>query len=101
MKRTNNFLGLITLLLLINGLSVSAFAKNEAKQLICEYKTNPLGIDIANPRLSWQLSASENNVMQSAYEIRVASSPEKLNFKPATVNCEPETSILSLLSSIK
>ena len=81
MKRTNNFLGLITLLLLINGLSVSAFAKNEAKQLICEYKTNPLGIDIANPRLSWQLSASENNVMQSAYEIRVASSPEKLNSK--------------------
>jgi len=81
MKRTNNFLGLITLLLLINGLSVSAFAKNEAKQLICEYKINPLGIDIANPRLSWQLSASENNVMQSAYEIRVASSPEKLNSK--------------------
>ena len=81
MKRTNNFLGLITLLLLINGLSVSAFAKNEAKQLICEYKTNPLGIDIANPRLSWQLSASEDNVMQSAYEIRVASSPEKLNSK--------------------
>ena len=82
MKRTNNFLGLITLLLLINGLSVSAFAKNEAKQLICEYKTNPLGIDIANPRLSWQLSASEDNVMQSAYEIRVASSPDKLNSKP-------------------
>ena len=81
MKRTNNFLGLITLLLLINGLSVSAFAKNEAKQLICEYKINPLGIDIANPRLSWQLSASDNNVMQSAYEIRVASSPEKLNSK--------------------
>lgn len=79
MKRTNIFMGLITLVLLIIGSANSAFAKSEVKALICEYKTNPMGIDIAKPRLSWQLSATENNVMQSAYEIRVASSPSQLN----------------------
>ena len=78
MKKTNFNLRMITLLFLFNGLAFATIAKNEVKQLICEYKTNPLGIDIQNPRLSWQLVTSENNVMQTAYELKVAESPEKL-----------------------
>jgi alpha-L-rhamnosidase len=79
MKKTKIYLGLITFLLFINGLPVYTFAKNEVKQLICEYKTNPLGIDVLNPRLSWQLTSSEKEVLQNAYEIRVAETPAKLN----------------------
>jgi len=78
MKRTNSLLRILTLLLFVNGLAISAFAKNEVKQLICEYKTNPLGMDVLKPRLSWQLSSSEKDVMQTAYEIRVAETPAKL-----------------------
>jgi alpha-L-rhamnosidase len=37
-----------------------------------ESKDNPLGIDAAAPRLNWQLQSSAQNVMQSAYQIRVA-----------------------------
>ncbi|MEN8254409.1 MAG: glycoside hydrolase family 78 protein [Verrucomicrobiota bacterium] len=46
--------------------------------LVAEYKTNPLGIDVRRPRLSWKMVASENNVLQDAYRIQVAASAEEL-----------------------
>jgi len=79
MKRTNNYLRIVTLFVLFSGFAFSAIAKNEVKQLICEYKTNPLGIDVLKPRLSWQLVSGDKDVMQTAYEVRVADSPSKLN----------------------
>jgi alpha-L-rhamnosidase len=79
MKRTKTVLRILTFLLLFNGLGFAVIAKNEVKQLICEYKINPLGIDVVKPRLSWQLVSSENDVMQTAYEVRVAESSAKLN----------------------
>ena len=79
MKKFKFFLGMITLLLLINGIPAHALAKTGVTQLICEYQTNPLGIDVVKPRLSWQLATSENDVMQTAYEIKVSESPAKMN----------------------
>lgn len=46
-------------------------ARTEIKDLVCEYQPNPIGIDVAHPRLSWKLISSDNNVMQTAYEIKV------------------------------
>ncbi len=46
--------------------------------LLCEYATNPIGIDIARPRLSWQMSAKRRNASQTAYRILVADSLERL-----------------------
>jgi alpha-L-rhamnosidase len=46
--------------------------------LRCEYKNNPVGIDILRPRLSWELVSSERGTMQTAYQIRVAVSAAKL-----------------------
>lgn len=37
----------------------------------------------ANPRLGWQLMSKENNTSQNAYQILVASTPEKLNTEDA------------------
>jgi alpha-L-rhamnosidase len=42
--------------------------------LRCEYKVDPLGIDVKKPRLSWELESAEKGVMQTSYEIRVADS---------------------------
>jgi len=42
--------------------------------LRCEYKVDPLGIDVKKPRLSWELESAEKGVMQTSYEIRVAES---------------------------
>jgi hypothetical protein len=50
--------------------------------LRCEYLTDPLGIDVAQPRLSWELETGAKNpergVRQSAYRILAASSEEML-----------------------
>jgi len=46
--------------------------------LKCEYKTNPLGIDVVKPRLGWKLGASQRGTVQIAYRIRAAERVEDL-----------------------
>ena len=41
--------------------------------LRCEYLSNPLGIDIARPRLSWELRDTRRGARQTAYQVQVAS----------------------------
>ncbi len=55
-------------------LSVSVFSQVKVQHLLAENKTNPLSVENANPRLSWQLISDKRNVMQTAYEIKVSSS---------------------------
>lgn len=43
-----------------------------------EYASNPIGLDIAQPRLSWILGSDERNQVQTAYEIKVASTTAAL-----------------------
>ncbi|MDP4292536.1 MAG: family 78 glycoside hydrolase catalytic domain, partial [Bacteroidota bacterium] len=50
----------------------------EVYNLRCEYLVNPLGVDVANPRLSWMISSQKRGEVQTAYEILVASSSELL-----------------------
>jgi len=47
--------------------------------LQCEAMQEPLGIDITQPQLSWWLQDDRRGAKQTAYEIRVASSQEKLS----------------------
>ncbi len=47
--------------------------------LRCEYKQNPIGIDVKNPRLFWELRSDRRDVKQSSYQILVASSLQRLN----------------------
>jgi len=48
------------------------------KDLRCEYRVNPLGIDIVKPRLSWIMESGQRGQMQSAYQILASDSEEKL-----------------------
>src|SRR5258708_36206511 len=41
--------------------------------LTCEYRTNPLGIDVIAPRLSWQLQTDRDGARQTAYRVFAAS----------------------------
>ena len=45
-------------------------------ELRCEYKRNPLGLDVRRPRISWKLISEARAVAQGAYEIEVAASPD-------------------------
>ena len=47
--------------------------------LTCEYRTNPLGIDVLRPRLSWQLESNQRGTRQTAYRIRTAGSMSTLS----------------------
>lgn len=40
--------------------------------LTTEYKNNPLGIDVLQPRFAWKISGTGTDIMQTAYSIRVA-----------------------------
>ncbi len=47
-------------------------------RLRCEYLVDPLGIDVARPRLSWILHSDQRAQRQSAYQILVATDEERL-----------------------
>ncbi|TDD97796.1 alpha-L-rhamnosidase [Flavobacterium cellulosilyticum] len=57
--------------------------KISVTHLQCEMLNNPEGIDVLQPRLSWQIQSDVNDVQQTAYQILVASSLEKLNTNTA------------------
>lgn len=48
------------------------------ENLRCEYRIDPLGIDVQNPRLSWILNSDQRGQKQTAYHIMVAGSKENL-----------------------
>ncbi len=53
--------------------------------LVCEYKTNPVGIDVAKPRLSWKILSEERGWLQGAYQIQVAQSVDDLHSETGLV----------------
>jgi len=57
------------------------FGQAQPGNLRCEYRVNPVGIDVAQPRLSWKITAAQpldRGVRQTAYQVLVASQPEIL-----------------------
>lgn len=46
--------------------------------LRCEYVSNPLGVDVPAPRLSWKLQSAQRGQRQTAYQVLVASSDRML-----------------------
>lgn len=60
------------------GGGAAARAPAKAVRLRCEYMRDPLGIDAARPRLSWELSDARPGARQHAYRVSVASSVELL-----------------------
>ncbi|WP_399894608.1 alpha-L-rhamnosidase [Streptomyces sp. BBFR51] len=44
-----------------------------------EYVRRPLGLDVPRPRLSWPLASGKPDMRQSAYQVRVATTPDGLS----------------------
>jgi hypothetical protein len=68
---------------LILGLACSCFGQNQgvfaASDLRCEYRTDPVGIDVAEPLLFWRLESETPGQRQTAYLVLVASSHKQLD----------------------
>jgi alpha-L-rhamnosidase len=71
----------------IIGLCLLTLQKVEAQVSLqnatCEMLLNPIGIDVQQPRLSWEIISKARNVQQKSYQLLVASSLEKLNEEEA------------------
>jgi len=65
--------------LLLLGLlqTATASAKISVTQLRTERLVNPMSLNTATPRFGWQITSDRRDVLQTAYHIIVASTPEK------------------------
>jgi alpha-L-rhamnosidase len=63
---------------IVAAMTASAAGKLAPVRLRCEYAANPLGIDVAHPRLAWGLDADRRDEKQTAYQILVSSSSQRL-----------------------
>ncbi len=77
MKQNRIWVKIFTIALLFSSFAVSGAKTTTVSGLVCEYHTNPIGIDVQKPRLSWKMVTTETNVLQSAYEIKVTDQPGK------------------------
>jgi len=66
---------LVALAMLSGHTAVSAATLTNVR---CEYLADPLGIDVAKPRLSWVIESAQRGERQTAYQVMVASTPEFL-----------------------
>ncbi|HUW19267.1 MAG TPA: glycoside hydrolase family 78 protein [Sedimentisphaerales bacterium] len=65
-------------LLFFGGCGTSGNSDVNVKELRCEYRVNPPGIDVVKPRLSWVLESSQRGQKQTAYRLLVAGSEKNL-----------------------
>lgn len=61
------------------GAVLESSLKETLENLRCEMLKSPQGIDVVKPRLSWEIKSDRRNIVQTAYQVLVASSPAKLN----------------------
>ena len=71
----NIFYLLVTLLV---SVACSEKSSTSVTGLKCEYKVNPLGIDVQNPRFNWILESDQRGVSQLARQLLVSSSLKNL-----------------------
>ncbi len=72
---------MLPLCVVLSCLSISSPAAEDAVQvdrLRCEYLASPVGIDVLEPRLSWQIVDRRRGARQTAYQVLVASSETNL-----------------------
>ncbi len=79
----------VFVVLFVNGLARADLRHAQEKvgkaahpfALRCNYRVNPMGIETLTPNFSWQIATHEQNWLQSAYQIVVATTPEALTEK--------------------
>ncbi len=65
MKKSFAFIFLFSLIF------TTVFAQSKPVNLLVEHLENPVGLDVLQPRFSWQLLNGKRNVQQTAFELKV------------------------------
>ena len=95
MKNTSYILIIFYLLI-----QTSAFSQksHSVYNLSCEQETSPLNIEKSIPKFSWQTNSTQRNYIQSAWQIIVTDTPEKLDSQKGNIwdsgNVRSDKSIL-------
>jgi alpha-L-rhamnosidase len=61
-----------TLILLFTSLVFITSNAQSIEKIRCEYEEKPFGLEVTNPRLSWQIKSTTRGTKQTAYQILVA-----------------------------
>lgn len=78
-------------------LLTDAFPQTTVSQVGIETRKNPVGLEQAHPRFSWQLASDQRNIMQTSYELRVSADSaaltqgQQLIWNSGTVNSDAST----------
>lgn len=75
----NKLKQVIALTVILFSIAGNLFAQLKITTALVENKINPLGVSLQQLHFSWELDATENNQYQTAYQLVVASTAEKLN----------------------
>ena len=72
------------LLLLLTAIHIGVYCQNNkpvlrVTDLICEYQSNPTGLETKTPQFSWKIQSDKRNAIQKSYRILVASSKNLLD----------------------
>jgi len=70
--------GLVVLITVIYFTGCNSFPGTKVDKMTVEHLSNPLSVDVAKPRFSWQLESSQGDVHQLAYQIVVAEDSDEL-----------------------
>ncbi|MDP9229945.1 MAG: glycoside hydrolase family 78 protein [Bacteroidota bacterium] len=62
---------IIVVFVTVQFLSFMCIAQVKVEKLLTENLTDPIGLDVQQPRFSWQLASEKRNTIQTAYEIKV------------------------------
>ncbi|MEP6676739.1 MAG: family 78 glycoside hydrolase catalytic domain [Ferruginibacter sp.] len=73
------------ILVILSGLLQNLHAQVTVENLRCEMLSDPEGIDVSQPRFSWQLQSDQRNVTQVSYQLMISSTEEKLKANNADV----------------
>lgn len=88
MKKRNCLLAAMQLLFVV------AYAQVSTQNLLTENKRNPIGLDAAVPRFSWQLVSEKRNTVQTAYEIKLSAADKSKNWNSGKINSNQSVQVL-------
>lgn len=62
-------------------------------RILCEYKMNPIGIDVKKPRFSWEILSNKRGTMQTAYLLQISTNEAFTNLLYESLYIESDQSI--------
>ena len=69
---------ILLLVFAIPSALLPVLAQLKVQNLLTENLSNPIGIDVTQPRFSWQMASDKRNTLQTAYEIKLSSGKKQV-----------------------